>query len=238
MVIPACGSTENEKNLGAAATWNRAISLATAPYVKVLCSDDALRPTCLARQVGVLDADRSETIQLVIARRDIVDASDRVLIAGRGLGRLRGRVGGREAVRQLVVAGSNIFGEPSTTLFRRDTLERVGGFDSRWRYAIDVAAYAAVLHHGDVFAVDDTLSTFRVGPHSWSSRLAASQGREYRQFVRAVSADPYFGISPTQRMMGEIRATGVAIARTAFFRWASRRGRARAPQRRQSPQVA
>ena len=220
----------NERNLGAAATWNRVVSLATAPYVKVLCSDDVLRPTCLEQQAQVLDDDRSGRLQLVVARRDIVDAADRVLIAGRGLNGLSGRVDGAAAMRHLVARGTNLFGEPSVTMFRRATLDDVGGFDARWHYMIDLAAYAAVLKRGDLFAIDGTLAAFRVGPHSWSARLAATQGREFRAFIRSVADDPYFAVPSRQRVIGQARATAVAIGRGAVFRWAEwRTGREAAP---------
>lgn len=66
------------------------------------------------------------------------------MLRGRGLG-MRGEVTGTEAIRRTVLAGTNIFGEPASVLFRRAALIDVGGWDGRFPYLIDLATYCAVL---------------------------------------------------------------------------------------------
>lgn len=83
---PRIRLVRNERNLGAAGNWNRAVGMARAPLVKVLCDDDVLYPTCLERQVAVLADPRHADVALVCCGRDIVDADDRRLLTRAGFG--------------------------------------------------------------------------------------------------------------------------------------------------------
>ena len=44
----------SEANAGPGPTWNRGVRTARGRYVKVLCQDDVLAPTCVERQVAAL----------------------------------------------------------------------------------------------------------------------------------------------------------------------------------------
>ena len=210
----------NDHNLGAAATWNRALALARAPYVKLLCSDDLLFPRCLERQVQAFE-DHPDAV-LVSARRDIIDGNGRVVIARRGLGRLRGEIDGQVAVRELVRTGVNFFGEPSVVLFRADALAAAGGFNQRWQYTIDLATYADLLGKGSLVCLDETLAAFRVSSTSWSASLLGQQTRQARAFYRELAVEqgirPY---SPTA-LAGRVRATLLGYLRVTAFAVLSR----------------
>jgi glycosyltransferase involved in cell wall biosynthesis len=56
----------NEKNLGVIGNWNRCIGLARGEWIKFLCADDWLEPTCLARMVTAASA---EVLVVVAAER-------------------------------------------------------------------------------------------------------------------------------------------------------------------------
>jgi hypothetical protein len=128
-----------------------------------------------------------------------------------------------------------LIGEPSIVLFRCDHLQHRGGFDGRWRYVIDIMTYARVLTETDVYCLDATLGSFRVGAHSWSAALAASQGREFRRMVREIGADPWFGMAAAERTAALARATVLAAARVAVLRAASFRARGRERSGRAHP---
>ena len=65
---------KNDTNLGAAGNFNKALVEARGAYVKILCADDFLYPTCVARQVEVLEADSAGSIALVTCTREVVDS--------------------------------------------------------------------------------------------------------------------------------------------------------------------
>src|SRR5688572_8967364 len=48
---------ENDTNIGLLGNWNKAVSLATGQYIKLLPADDFIYPGCLKRQCEVLDKD-------------------------------------------------------------------------------------------------------------------------------------------------------------------------------------
>src|SRR5215218_5358598 len=155
---------------GAERNWQHVTSLATGEFVKLVCGDDLLYQTALEDQVAALD--RHPSAAFVASQRDLLDADGRPVLHGRGLARLDGLVDGRTAARATVVAGSNIFGEPVCVLFRRDVLQRVGGWDGRWPYVIDEATYVRCLLAGDVVALRRTLGGFRMNQAQMSVKLA------------------------------------------------------------------
>lgn len=206
---------------GAAANWNHVTRQARGEFVKLVCSDDLLYPTCLAEQVAALDAHPDAV--MVAARRAIVDAAGRPLIRDRGLGRLRGRVDGRTATRATVRAGTNLLGEPGTVLIRRQPLLAEGGWDGRYAYLIDEASYLRVLRHGALVALPRTLAGFRVSDQQWSVRLMTSQAREAKAFHRALAASRPGVLSRMDLVRGNLMADVNAVLRRVVYSWFRRR---------------
>ncbi len=120
---------------GALANWSRVSAHARGEFIKLVCGDDLIAPSALREQVGALDANPGAVF--VASPRNLIDAQGNVVIRNRGLAGLQGRVSGREAVRRSVRAGTNIFGEPGCVMFRRELLEREGGWDNSSPYLID-----------------------------------------------------------------------------------------------------
>jgi glycosyltransferase involved in cell wall biosynthesis len=205
----------NDHNLGPAANWNRAVSLTAAPYVKVLCSDDVLLPTCLAKQVMALDTYQSAG--LVAARRDVIDGRGRIRFAGRGLQGLEPFMTGHRAVAAMVKVATTPFGEPSVVLMRRQAMDAAGPFSERYGTLIDVDMYARVLKHWDCVAIDETLAQFRMSTASWSDRSHGEQGRHARRFLRDLAADPELSIGRGLLSVGLARTLVNSLGRRAAF---------------------
>lgn len=200
---------------GAEANWNAVTERATGTYVKLLCGDDLIAPTCVELQVESLEGHPSAVISAV--RRDLVDVADRPLLRGRGLGPLSGLVPGDEAIRTLVRAGTNLLGEPGCVLLRRDALSKAGGWLATHPYLIDQFTYMNVLREGDLVAVPETLAAFRVSDAQWSVRLASQQSRQaaaaHAQFHREM---PH-AVSRNDVLLGDLRASRTAFARRAAY---------------------
>ncbi len=209
---------------GAAANWNHVTGQARGEFVKLVCGDDLVYPTCLAEQVAAMDAHPDAV--LVAARRAVVDAAGRALLDDRGLGRLRGRVGGDPATRATVRAGTNLFGEPASVLIRREVLDRVGGWDERYSFLIDEASYVRVLRHGALVALPRVLAGFRVSDRQWSVRLMRTQAREAKAFHRELAASRPGLLSAADVWLGNRRAEVNAVLRRAVYVWFRRRLRA------------
>jgi glycosyltransferase involved in cell wall biosynthesis len=208
---------------GAAANWNAVTDLATGEFIKLVCGDDLLSPDSLAEQVAALDAHPSAV--MAASPRDVIDAAGTPVLRNRGLAGLRGEVNGAEAIRRTVVAGTNIFGEPASVLFRRAALVDAGGWDARFPYLIDEATYCAVLLQGSLVAVPRALASFRVSQSQWSVQLVRAQAEQAIGFSREFAAAHPGLLSRHHLLVGNLRARLNAYARRAVYRWLGRRMR-------------
>lgn len=202
-------------HVGAPANWNRAVACAKAPYIKLLCADDVLYPDCLEKQAEILD--RNASVVLVASKRDIVDEDDNVLIPGRGLGRLRGRVSGSAALRHVVRSGSNPLGEPEAVLLRREAVAKAGPFRDDMAFMLDIDMWCRVLEHGDLYALPEVVGAFRVSGASWSTRIATTQRLQSQAFVRRVRAENPALVTALDERIGLLRATTLSYARRGLY---------------------
>ncbi|MEG9226818.1 glycosyltransferase family A protein [Aeromicrobium sp. Sec7.5] len=208
---------------GAPANWGRVTDEATGTYVKLVCGDDILRPGVLARQVALLES-RPGAV-LTACRRDVIDASGRTLIAGRGLQGLDRPMPGRDAVRQCVRAGINPFGEPASVTMRRDALEQAGGWFPDFPYLIDQASYARVLLLGDFVPDDEVGATFRMSNEQWSVALVKDQSSQAHGFHRWMHEHHPETVSASDVRIGNLRASLAARARRLAYAVLQRRMR-------------
>jgi glycosyltransferase involved in cell wall biosynthesis len=206
---------------GAPRNWARVTAAARGELLKLVCGDDIIYPDCLRAQVEAMDANPS--VVLVAARRDLIDARGAMVLAGRGLAGLAGRVSGREAARHTVVTGSNIFGEPACVLIRRQTLQDAGGWDGRHPFVIDQATYVNVLLRGDFLGIDEALAAFRLSSTQWSVRLANQQSAQVIGLHHRLAGDVPGLLSRADLVRGDLRARGMAFARRLAYLWVGRR---------------
>jgi len=218
---------QTETGGGAPRNWERVTAAARGELLKLVCGDDIVYPDCLRMQVEAMDANPS--VVLVAAQRDLIDARGAILMSGRGLAGLTGRVAGRTAARHTVVAGSNIFGEPACVLIRRETLRDAGGWDGRHPYVIDEATYVNVLLRGDFLGIGRPLAAFRLSSSQWSVHLAREQSRQVIGFHHRLADDASGLLTRTDLFRGDARAWGMAYARRLAYLWVGRRMHAATP---------
>jgi glycosyltransferase involved in cell wall biosynthesis len=203
------------ENAGAGANFALAVAEATGTYVKLLCQDDVVYPECLERQVAVLEADPA--VVMVSCHRDIVDDDDRVVYRNRGWRKASGVHTGTEVMRASVRAGTNLIGEPSAVLLRREEFEAAGGFDRTYAYMIDLEAWMRLLERGSLHHLPDALCTFRVSQQSWSADLRRDQARQARELLRTLRARHPEVVTRTDLARGLAKPTLLATARRAMF---------------------
>ena len=204
---------------GAVRNWNRVTEEARGTYIKLVCGDDILDPTCLEKQLAAFEPG----VDMVAARRDIMDADGRPIMKGRGLPGLIGRFGGRTAIKRTVREGTNVFGEPASVMFRREALAAAGNWDPDEHFLLDEATYASVLVNGDFVGVPDSLGSFRVSGGQWSVRLAKSQADEAVSFHKKLAALHPGLLSRTDLLIGNARARLMAIGRRVVYIWLASR---------------
>lgn len=225
----------NDTNLGAEGNWNRAVSLATGRYLKLLCSDDLLYPRCLERQVEAFEQPGHERVVLVSCPRDVVDESGTVLLRARGLAGVEGLVDGPTVVRRTVRGGTNLIGEPSIALCRRDVLDRAGAFDGTASYVIDLDMWCRMLRHGDFYGIPEPLCAFRVRVGSWTAELSARQAAAVRALYRRLHHEHPELVDRRDVLVGSAKATLMGYLRRGAFWWARRRQARRRTQTAYDP---
>lgn len=205
-----------DHNRGAVPNWNRTVAAARGQFVKVMGQDDLLRPTCLERQVDVLQHNAS--LGMVVAGRTVVDDRGRTLMRGRRPLGHRGVVHREQALPRIVRSGTNTIGEPVTVLLRRSVIDVVGPFESQLPYLVDLDYWCRVLEVAPAYVLPETLCSFRVSTQSWSAALAAGQGDQLCTFLQRLQRRHPDLITAADVRLGCLRGRGIAFARRLLYR--------------------
>lgn len=145
----------NESNLGMVGNWNRCLQYVRGEYVKILCADDLLEPSCLKRSMEIFD--RYPNVSLVTCIRQTVDKELKPMadIVYADSTRIES---GSSVIRKCFFEG-NLIGEPTAVMFRRKDAER--GFDLRYKQLIDLEMWFHLLEKGDFAFIAEVLCSFR-----------------------------------------------------------------------------
>lgn len=200
---------------GAERNFNRVTAEATGRYLKMVCGDDLLKPGVLARQVALLETNPNAV--LTACPREIIDARGATIFSRRGLAGLEAPVSGSDAIRAVVRAGSNLFGEPGSVMMRRDVLAREQNWFFEYPYLVDQATYCRVLLHGD-FVPDTTVgAVFRMNGGQWSVALRSHQAEQVKGFHRWLAERYPDIVSPADEKVGNRNAAFMALKRQAAY---------------------
>ena len=143
---------ENHKNLGISKTANLAIEKSTGKYIAFLGSDDLWEKNMLALQIPALE--QNPQIGLVYSKAKIIDSR------GKATGAIAGESFKKNGDQLKQLLAKN-FIPAATALFRRECIERVGGFDENLVYG-DWELWLRILAHWEMTFVDEPLALYRV----------------------------------------------------------------------------
>ena len=161
------------RNVGIARSLNAGLRAAAAPVVAVQDADDLSEPERLERQLALL-AERPE-VAVVGSRMREIDGSGREVTP-----RTLFRAGD---VRDVLLRFNPI---PNTSAaFRRDVVLGLGGYDPRYRYAMEYDLWLRVADRHVVWALDEPLSTRRMTPTNVAARAQRAQTAEAIRIVAA-----------------------------------------------------
>jgi glycosyltransferase involved in cell wall biosynthesis len=142
------------------------LRLSQETYCKFLFDDDILHPFCVERMVEAFERGQQNNVNLVYSARTIIDEKNRFL----------GTIdffpvkdialhSGRELIQMIAVNTSNFIGEPSTVMFRRESILpdinifMAGGLF--FNLLTDVALFLRLLTDGNAIKVEGAYSYFR-----------------------------------------------------------------------------
>lgn len=145
----------NELNIGAIGNHNRALSIASADYIKLLSADDVLLPGVLLKQSAVLDLHHDVG---VVSCNCIL--TDEKLNPRSGVRYLSGYQLGEEAIFQCVKKISNLVGAPSNTLLRRSAINDAR-FNPNLKWLGDLDFICQILSNSNYFNIDENGFLYR-----------------------------------------------------------------------------
>jgi hypothetical protein len=148
----------------------------------------------------------------------VIDHKGRGLVR-RGLPRrLTGRIRGADLIRRCVRSGTNLIGEPGNGLMRRSLASRVGAYDARYPYMVDLDFWFRALALGDAFYTGTRSSSFRVSQGSWSVALGRAQLQDFKGFIDRYAATPGYDIEPADVRLGYAKARINTFGRAMIYR--------------------
>jgi hypothetical protein len=165
--VSAVRYLRNRERLRPRGNFTRCFEESRGEFVKFLCDDDVLAPTCVER---LMDAFRAAPdVTLATSQRARIDGEGRALpplpatlpiVAEDAL------IAGPTLANAMLMAGLNTVGEPSTALFRRADLaahapDYFAFRGSAGHGIIDLVTWTRLLMKGNAVYLRDTLSAFR-----------------------------------------------------------------------------
>ena len=146
----------NPENLGLTGNFNRCLELAHGEYIKFLLADDKFHPRLLEQFVGVIE--QYPTLSLVATNTLQFGEKNRQRTLP-----LQGFHTGTEVVRRYFEKGfRNWIGVPTSVMFKKAAIEKVGMFDNRFHLLVDVEMWIRLLHIGDCYIFSEPLVYLRV----------------------------------------------------------------------------
>lgn len=197
--------------------WNRVSSYADGDFVRLLCADDRVSETSIARSIELLRKDNE--IVLVAGKRDLIDYKGKIIwkeFGSKRLATLR-KLSGKEVLREFVRAGTNLLGEPSNVTFRTKSFSENLPWSDESPYCLDLSLYAKVLNKGFVLIDNKVHSEFRVHAQSLSSKIMFKQAWQFTNFVRYLNSANSVRVSKVQLLLSFIMAIRMNFLRVVFY---------------------
>lgn len=214
----------NTRRLGFAANAFSGFRHARGAFVKFLCDDDRLFPSCVMRQAQALS--EHADVSLVIGQRQLQDAEGIALPAR--LNNLpwvqsSALFKGADLVSIFKVLPRNLLGSLSGALMRSsDVAQLVTQFDSPkhgYSAILDLALYIRLLMQGNLVVLSQVLSIERLHPDQWSRQKRALKllGAESNRL--RLMLDTYEGDGEVAPARGWIRFVTLGDAVQIPRRW-------------------
>jgi glycosyltransferase involved in cell wall biosynthesis len=189
----------NEKNIGAEANWNKALSEAKGKFIKILCADDVIYPTCLEEQLAAF---KDDSVVLTCCGRKILNKNGKPTMIMRFSFKEQ-TIEGVAGIKNSVRRGTNVIGEPMAVMFRRSSVgnER---FDVSLPYVIDVSFWFRIMLKGKIHISPNPLAGFRVSDISWSKSIVGKQSNNFNDFIDKIKDDPRYKLSRADVFISKI----------------------------------
>ena len=204
----------NEQHLDMAGNMNRALELARASFVKLLCADDTIAPSCLERQAAALQ----ENANAVMAgcSRNITAPDGRVVFTRSSFSQ-SGVYPGQSVIRRCFWAGTNLIGEPTSVLLRRATLASMPLLDPDTRYWIDFDLWTRLLMKGDLYFDIEPLAQFRIHGRAATRTFERKMLRDFIELASRRLREMGSDLGLAQRLFLTVKVPMLNLARKLVY---------------------
>lgn len=164
------------KPAGIGANWNNCIKEAGGKYIKFLFQDDVLEPACIEKMVQVMEAD--EAVGLVASKRKfIIEESFKTKHYEKWVetyGDLQTGLTFKKEKNMIYLDKSlfsdpcffvsplNKIGEPSTFMFKKETIKKIGYFNEELKQVLDYEFCYRILKKQKIVVIEEKLVGFRL----------------------------------------------------------------------------
>jgi glycosyltransferase involved in cell wall biosynthesis len=182
---------KNPNNLGLARNFNCCLRAAKGEYIKYVLQDDKLiSPLAIQKMTEVLD--HHPGVSLVSSASQVLDEHSRVIKVRKHF--KPGIMEGREVIGRCVERLTNLIGEPSVVMFRREQAAR--GYNEQFRQLLDLDLWFHLLEQGGLAYLAEPLCAFRrhAAQQSEFNRLNHISQREHF-FMFKTYFDKHYGVS-------------------------------------------
>lgn len=166
---------DNGKNIGIAGSQNKALSVAKGKYLALMDHDDLSLPERLQRQVDFLDTHRQ--VGMLGCNCISVDESGNVQSVSSHF------PDDAFLKWQLLLGGCPFF--HTSLMVRRSAMERIGGYDARYRLAGDYHVISKLAENGGIANLEQPLVKWRVHQSSASARNKQALSNEAIEISRS-----------------------------------------------------
>jgi glycosyltransferase involved in cell wall biosynthesis len=203
------------KPMGIGNHWTFVSSFATGAYLKLLCSDDTVNQPGIENQVRALQS--NSEIGMVASRREFIDHEGRKIFNSKKFSGIPLELAGKEAVRKSLLQGTNIFGEPSSVMFRNSVLKEYLPWNDSEPYLLDFELYARLLLESNkrIVLLPSLDATFRIHGVSLSSAIQSESRDSIPKLAKKLG--PKLSFSRFEMIQIKLMSYLKAIVRSAIF---------------------
>jgi len=174
-------------------TWNYLLTIAKGKYIKTVCGDDLLSPSCLSESVKALEK-RPECVMAFCAKW-IIDPQGDVFYSPLKEESYLNSMNSWELMRVGLLKGTTLVGEPNNVLFRSSVVKEGVRYHFSNYWMVDPDFYIQLAKLGEFVYVPQKLTSLRISIKSWSVVNSYKQASSFMKYIRREEIRIYFNFT-------------------------------------------